>query len=68
MQIIKLEIEESKLEIFLNIIQNLKDDVISKYELLDEDSNENKNFMNLSRESLTKVWDNKEDSVYDKFL
>ncbi len=67
MQIIKLEIEESKLEIFLNIIQNLKDDVISKYELLDED-NENKNFMNLSQESFKKVWDNKEDSVYDKFL
>jgi len=47
MQTIRLEIEDSKLEIFLNIIQNLKDDVISKYELLDEDD-ENKNFMNLS--------------------
>ncbi len=67
MQTIKLEIEDSKLEIFLNIIQNLKDDVISKYELLDE-QNEEKDFITLSQKSFKKVWDNKEDSAYDKFL
>ena len=41
MQTIKLEIEDSKLSIVLNIIQNLKDGLISKYEIensaVDED-------------------------------
>lgn len=41
MQTIKLEIEDSKLNIILNIIQNLKEDVIAKYEIV---HNEQKNY------------------------
>ncbi len=67
MQTLKLEIEDSKLNIVLNIIQNLKDDVIAKYEVINE-NREQKDFINISQSSLEKIWDNNEDSVYDKYL
>jgi hypothetical protein len=38
MQTIKLEIEDSKVDIVLNIIENLKSDVISKYEIVKQNS------------------------------
>ena len=67
MQTIRLEVEDSKLDIVLNIIQNLKENVIAKYEIVSE-IKENRDFINLSQTSLEKLWDNEEDSVYDKFL
>jgi hypothetical protein len=67
MQTIKLEIEDSKVDIVLNIIKNLKDDVITKYEVINE-KKESKDFINISQKSLENIWDNQEDSVYDKFL
>jgi len=67
MQTLKLEIEDSKLDIVLNIIQNLKDDIISKYEIINNNK-EHKDFIKLSEKSLKNIWDNKEDSIYDKFL
>lgn len=67
MRTIKLEIEDSKLDIVLNIIQNLKDDVVKKYEVINEDKDQ-KDFIEISQKSLKKVWDNQEDSVYDKYL
>ena len=67
MQTIKLEIDDSKVDIVLNIIKNLKDDVIQKYEVI-HDQKESKDFINISEKSLDKIWDNQEDSVYDKFL
>lgn len=68
MRTIKLEIEDSKLSIVLNIIQNLKDGVIAKYEVVDENDKEEKDFMKISQKSLEKIWDNQEDSIYDKYL
>ena len=65
MQTIKLEIEDSNVDVVLSIIKNLKDDLINKYEVLNEQQ-ESKDFMNISNKSLEKVWDNQEDSVYDK--
>jgi len=67
MQTLKLEIEDSKLDIVLNIIQNLKDNVVSKYEVINNNI-EQKDFINISEESFKNTWDNKEDSIYDKFL
>ena len=67
MQTIKLEIEDSKVDIVLNIIQNLKDNIVTKYEVVSE-RKESKDFINLSEKSLEKVWDNQEDSIYDRFL
>ena len=67
MQTIKLEIEDSKVDIVLNIIQNLKDNIITKYEIVSE-IKEHKDFVNISEKSLEKIWDNQEDSIYDKFL
>jgi hypothetical protein len=67
MQTIKLEIEDSKVDVVLNIIQNLKDNIITKYEIVNEQK-ESKDFINISQKPLEKIWDNKEDSVYDKFL
>ena len=67
MHTLKLEIEDSKLDIILNIINNLKDDVITRYEIINE-NREQKDFINISQKSFSKVWDNEEDSVYDKYL
>ena len=67
MQTIKLEIEDSKVDIVLNIIQNLKENIITKYEIVNEQK-ESKDFITISQKSLETIWDNKEDSVYDKFL
>ena len=67
MRTLKLEIEDSKLEIVLHIIQNLKDDLITKYEVINENK-EHSDFMGISKKSFEKVWDNNEDSVYDKYL
>ena len=67
MQTIKLKVEDSNLDIVLNIIQNLKENIISKYEIVNE-TKENKDFINISQKSLEKIWDNNEDDIYDKFL
>lgn len=67
MQTIKLEIEDSKVDVVLNIIQNLKDNIITRYEIIN-DQKESKDFTSISEKALETVWDNKEDSVYDKFL
>ena len=66
MRTIKLEIEDSKLDIVLNIIQNLKDDVVKKYEVINEDRDQ-KDFIEISQGSLKQIWDNQEDSVYDRY-
>ena len=67
MQTIKIEIEDSKVDIVLNIIDNLKSYVISKYEIVKQNS-EQKDFIKLSDKSFSKIWDNDEDAVYDRFL
>jgi len=67
MRTIKLEIEDSKLDIVLNIIQNLKEDVVKKYEVINEDKDQ-KDFIEISQKSLKKIWDNEEDSIYDRYL
>jgi|688.fasta_scaffold1866845_2 hypothetical protein len=67
MQTIRLEVEDSKLEIILTIIKNLKDNVIQKYEVIGQ-SDETRQFNTLSHPVLNSVWDNAEDSEYDRFL
>ena len=67
MQTIKLEVEDSKLDIILTIVKNLKSDIISKYEVI-SDSIENKEYHRVSEESLGNIWDNEEDSIYDRYL
>ena len=67
MKTIKLEVEDSNLDIVLNIVKNLKEDIISKYEVIN-DSIESKDYHRISEETLTHIWDNNEDSVYDKYL
>jgi len=64
---IQLEINDSKLDVIKNILDNLKEDIIKKYQILD-DKKENKEFISLSNNSLDKIWDNQEDEIYDKFL
>lgn len=67
MHTIRLEIEDSKVDVVLNIINSLKEDVITRYEVI-ADQKKSKDFINISQQSLEKIWDNEEDSVYDKFL
>ena len=67
MQTLKLEIEDSKLDIVLYIISNLKDNIVTKYEVINE-NREEQDFINISKKSLSNTWDNEEDSIYDKYL
>ncbi len=59
--------KDNKLDIILTKIKNLQDDVIESY-CFDPKKQKNSDFMKLSNTALEKVWDNKEDSVYVKFL
>ena len=67
MQTIIIDVKDNKLDIILTIIKNLKDGVIESYHI-DPKKQENTDFMKLSNNALGTVWDNQEDSVYDKFL
>lgn len=67
MQTVKLDVEDSKLDVVLTIIQNLKDNVVANYEVI-SDKKESRDFVNLSQQSFEKIWENKEDSKYDRFL
>lgn len=67
MQTLKLEIEDSKIDIVLTIIKNLKNDIVKSYEVIGQ-PNEIKEFGKLSEKSLNTIWDNAEDSEYDRFL
>lgn len=67
METITIDVKDNKMDIVLTIIKNLKDDVIEGYHL-NRDSQENNDFMKLSNNAMERVWDNKEDSVYDKYL
>jgi hypothetical protein len=67
MQTIKLEIEDSKVDVVLGIIKNLKEGIVTKCEVVAEDK-EFTDFVNISQKPFEKVWENDEDSVYDKFL
>jgi hemerythrin superfamily protein len=67
MKTIKLEVEDSKLDIVLNIIKNLKEDIVSKCEVVNN-TIENKEYHRMSEKTLAKLWDNEEDSVYDRYL
>ena len=67
MQTIKLNVEDSNVDIVLNIIQNLKENIITNYEIV-SNKKENKNFIEISQDSFEKIWNNDEDSEYDKFL
>ena len=62
-----IDVKDNKLDIILTIIKNLKDDVIERYHI-DSKEEENTDFMKLSNVTLEKIWDNEEDSVYDKYL
>jgi hypothetical protein len=67
MQTVKLDVEDSKLDVVLTIIQNLKDNVVANYEVI-SDKKESKDFVNLSQKSFDKIWENKKDSKYDRFI
>lgn len=67
MQTVTIDVKDNKLDIVLTIIKNLKDDVIEGYHV-DFKNQENSDFMKLSNVTLEKIWDNKEDSIYDKYL
>ena len=62
-----IDVKDNKLDVILTIIKNLKDDVIECYHI-DSKEEENTDFMKLSNVTLEKIWDNEEDSVYDKYL
>ena len=66
MHTIKIEVEDSKIDIVLTILKNLKENIVSKYEVID--NNEEKSFINISEKQFGMIWDNSEDDVYDKFL
>ncbi len=70
MSIIKLEIEASKVDTVLNIIQNLKEDLIAKYEVIQdtqynvEERSETKAFSNHSANLIDEWKDEAEDKIW----
>jgi hypothetical protein len=62
-----IEVEDNKLDVLLNVIKSLKTDIVKSYQVKN-DEYLSKDFMQISNSSLEKIWDNKEDSVYDKFI
>jgi len=70
MSTIKLEINDSKLEIVLNIIQNLKDDLINRYEVIHDkqsnmpESGETKAFSEHSAGLIEEWRDSSEDDIW----
>jgi hypothetical protein len=67
MHTLTIDVKDNKLDVILTIIKNLKDDVIERYHI-DSKEEENTDFMKLSHAAFENVWDNEEDSVYDKYL
>ena len=67
MHTLTIDVKDNKLDVILTIIKNLKDDVIERYHV-DSKEEENRDFMKLSHAAFENVWDNEEDSVYDKYL
>ena len=69
MQTITIEVKDDYLDNTLEILHGLKDVMINsisvKYNDI-VDAKEEKSFMRLSNTTLDKVWDNEEDSIYDK--
>lgn len=61
-------LDKKKLEILEDKTIADEEEVIdfSKYQI--DSLKESKDFINISQKPLEKVWDNEEDSVYDKFL
>jgi len=64
---LQLEIKDEKADIFLYFLEKFKDDIVNKVNIIDENIEE-KTLLSLSNNSLDKIWDNKEDSIYDKYL
>jgi len=70
MSIIKLEIESSKLDTVLHIIQNLKEDLIAKYEVVQdtqynvEERSETKAFSNHTANLIEDWQDENEDEIW----
>ena len=71
MKTIQLEIEDDYFENTLELLKNLKtlvmENITIKYNNIIEDK-EIKDFSKLSNSSLEDIWDNSEDSIYDKYL
>jgi len=65
--VIQISINDSKSDLFLNILKEFKNDMIEKYQII-KDKQEDKNFISISNKKFVEIWDNKEDEVYDKFL
>ncbi len=70
MQTIKLEIEDSKLNIVLNLIQNLKEDLIARCEIVQDkqksykDRSETEAFSNHTANLIEEWKDDVEDDVW----
>jgi len=67
MEAVKIYVEDGKSQDLIKYLKNLKKDLVKKIEIFKE-KNELDSFNNLSLKSFEKIWDNKEDSIYDRFL
>jgi hypothetical protein len=71
MQTIQLEVKDDYFQNTLEILNGLKDIMIDKIIVNDtslQDKISEYDFDKLSFDTLEKIWDNQEDSEYDKFL
>jgi hypothetical protein len=69
MSTVILEIKDDYLDKTLEVLNALKGVMIEDIKIKEEKfDDEKKDFIKLSNAHLNKVWDNKEDSIYDRFL
>jgi hypothetical protein len=71
MQTIQLEVKDDYFQNTLEILNGLKDIMIDKIIVNDtslQDKISEDDFNKLSFDTLEEIWDNQEDSEYDKFL
>jgi len=62
MQAIRLEIEDSKLDAVLSVIQNMKDNLVNRYEIIQEPKQEPSSFKNRVKE----LFAQKDFEVFDR--
>ena len=59
--------DDNKINEIINILKKYKSDIIEKIEVID-DKEEIDLYQKISNSEFSKIWDNKEDSVYDRYL
>ena len=67
MQVV-LNIKDDYVNEFFSFLKSIEDKAIISKIIKSQNTQEDKEFSKLSNQHLEKIWDNQEDSIYDKFI